>query len=144
MAEKFKIQFPVGDWSDDGHGKCEYYFAWSNKPVQDLREAHFKAKEVLGFDIGSICEDYEQYSVNGNIIDELLERGLMDEDEAETAADFYDSDSLVKLWVRCLIHIDPTLEIELFEPENDYQTINFYGYDDKQRHLSTPGYGLFD
>jgi len=58
------IRFPIGDWSDDGHGKCEYFMIKSSM-----------------------------------------------------------------------------LELERIEPE--YEDINFYGSDDKNKHLKTPGYGIF-
>lgn len=32
-----RIRFPIGDWSDDGHGQCDYYFANTDKNTQDVR-----------------------------------------------------------------------------------------------------------
>lgn len=86
-----KVRFPVGDWSDDGHGNCDYYFATTNKTTQDIREAHFKCNEIYGFDIG-------------NKIDSELK-------------------------------LSPVIE--------EYEDINFYGRDNKLRHLNTLGMVYF-
>ena len=32
---------PIGDWSGDGHGHCEWFTVRSNKPLEDVRKAHF-------------------------------------------------------------------------------------------------------
>jgi len=39
---RYLVQFPVGDWSGDGHNRCDYFFVFSDKPVRDVREAHYR------------------------------------------------------------------------------------------------------
>lgn len=41
MTHQFRI--PIGDWSGDGHGHCDWYTIRSNKPVEAWREAYFKS-----------------------------------------------------------------------------------------------------
>lgn len=45
MTEQYRFTIPIGDWSDDGHGKCEYFQFSSNLPVEEVREAYFVALE---------------------------------------------------------------------------------------------------
>ncbi|KKM90773.1 hypothetical protein LCGC14_1235230 [marine sediment metagenome] len=151
------IRFPVGDWSDDGHGKCHYFIVRSNKPVQELRELHFSCKEKLGFDIGDICRDYEDSELSLDIFDKLQAAGFdiewnsdPDDDEANTKYSRYfaemkeltmDPEEVFNLWTDILKFLDPDLNLELTVVESD--DINFYGFDEKKRHLNTPGYGVF-
>jgi len=145
------IRFPVGDWSDDGHGKCHYFIVRSNKPVQELRELHFSCKEKLGFDIGDICRDYEDSELSLDIFDKLQAAGFDIEWEGEQPeyAKYFDSinarimhtEEVFNLWTDILKFLDPDLNLELTVVESD--DINFYGFDEKKRHLNTPGYGVF-
>ena len=133
---KHLIEFPVGDWSDDGHGKCAYYIIESAKPVQEVREVHFRAPKVCGFNIGDICCEYGEGSLNDYIRCKLEELGfafqVIEEIEHLTSRD------IVNIWVFLLNHVDGSLELSVL----DIPSINFYGYDEKKRHLNTPGYGV--
>ena len=51
----YLTNFEVGDWSEDGHGKCDDFLVFSKRPVQSIREAHFKCKDMYGIKIGKIC-----------------------------------------------------------------------------------------
>lgn len=133
-----KIRFPIGDWSDDGHGKCDYFIASTHMTVQDVREAHFAAPRVLGFDIGDLCRDYCESSINDLTLDKIYE--IYPEFE-DIYAESFTTKTMFDLWIKLLNHIDP--ELNLRSQEEDIENINFYGYDDKGRHLRVPGYGLF-
>ena len=146
LAEKLKetdavhrIKFPIGDWSDDGHGKCGYFMVESDKPVEDVREAHFKSKEVLGFGIGDICKDHEEAELKPEHKEKLEELGynmnVIDDDE------YVETGELIDIWLFLLNHIDKDLNLKT--TKSDIPSISFYGFDDKKRHLETPGYGLF-
>jgi len=50
------------------------------------------------------------------------------------------SEQVLSVWLFLLNHIDPTLRLERTAIPN----IQFYGFDTKNRHLNTPGYGLFE
>ncbi len=132
------IRFPVGDWSGDGHEKCVYFQAESNKTVQEVREIHFSAKEKLGFDIGDICHEYEESEIREDILEALDEAGF----DIQWADDrFMASDSIFKLWIDILMFLDPELKLEPVVA--NFEDITFYGFDEKKRHLSSPGYGCF-
>lgn len=137
-----QIEFPIGDWSDDGHGKCETFLVDSNVSVETLRELHFLAPEQLGFEIGSICQDYGDCTISQEVLAKL--KTFLTEELYEKAAEEYvDAESLCKIWLACLMQIEPTVHLSIV-PTPSRESINFYGHDAKGRHLKTPGYGLFD
>jgi len=151
---EYLIRFPVGDWSDDGHGKCDYFMVRSNKLAQEVREIHFSCPERLGFDIGNICREYEDSDLSLEIFDKLQAAGFDIEwedaksDNQKMCRYFHSSDSramgteeVFHLWIDILQFLDSELELKLEIVE--YEDINFYGVDKKKRHLSTPGYGVW-
>ena len=72
MTNTWKI--PIGDWSDDGHGKCDWFTVKSNFTVEKAREAYFKAVEASGLDIAKeIAHDYEDSGVSERITELLPE-----------------------------------------------------------------------
>lgn len=58
----YTFKLPIGDFSKDGHGMCDWYRIESNYPVEDVREFYFKACEMAGFKFNEVfcsyCEDY--------------------------------------------------------------------------------------
>lgn len=160
------IRFPIGDWSDDGHGKCEYFMVKSNMSVESLRELHFKAPEVIGFDIGKMCSEYEESTLDPDIIKKLIAIGIDPQTyelTGELAVEecWMDEEKLIDIWLDVLKYIDKTIAGTTNDVDNikvgvtpiwleldrikkpDYEDINFYGMDEKNRHLDTPGYGVF-
>lgn len=148
-SELHRIKFPIGDWSDDGHGKCEWFIVESNKPVQAVREAHFDFEKKFKVDIGDICGLYEERNINPDIVDLLKAAGidLQNEkyciytDPAEGRCYPEDLSGLMELWLDCLKTADPQLNLTI--ASDTMPTLNFYGVDNKGRHLNVPGYGLF-
>ena len=136
-----KIRFPIGDWSGDGHGQCEYFIAETNDGVTlaQVREAHFKSKEVLGFDIGDICRLFEESSLTKEQATKLKELNFYDEDIMDSGSLW--TQDIFEIWIFLLNHIDPSLG--LVEAGDSVPEIHFYGKDEKGRHLNTPGYGVF-
>lgn len=133
---KYIIRFPIGDWSDDGHGKCNWFAVESNKPVEDVRESHYACKNAFGFTPGELCHNYEEYYPDGLQVTALILAGI-----AVPHEDEFDSAAILQIWLDMLMKADPTLHLEVV-PDNA-ERINFYGTDEQGRHLSTPGYGLF-
>jgi hypothetical protein len=133
-----RIKFPVGDWSDDGHGKVQDFYAETSHPVETVREAHFMA-EGMGIKVGQICSDYESDTVDEDILHALHEHGIkyddLPVDEGMSPEDVF------TLWIRILNATFPSMD--LTPVENNVPSITFYGYDDQKRHLQSPGYGVF-
>ena len=134
------ITFPVGDWSDDGHGKCDYFIVKSNKSVEELEKIHNSAKEKLGFDIGEICEDYEDFKLSKEIFDNLVKVGfpIMSkeyteyfdyfENSEEIEGMYMSTETLFNLWIGILKFLGENVEIKLIKS-------------DLFCNVNTPGYG---
>lgn len=151
-----EVRFQIGDWSDDGHGKCDSFIVdFHVHDLNRIREAHYKAKEVLGFDIGDLCARYEESTIEGEKLERLFEIGVLSEKKLNEELLEFDRDEqsnivslspdayeMCQIWVDILNHIDPELKGEII-PEDPIPTINFYGVDQQGRHVYTPGYGLF-
>jgi len=135
--EQHRIEFPIGDWSDDGHGKCRNYVVVSNHPVERLREAHFACTDKLGIDIGSMCSEYEEFSITEELQEKLTSLGVDPSLKDDPVR------SLLRIWLELLMKTDPELVLEV-EVEPDLPEIQFYGFDENGRHLQTPGYGMFE
>ena len=139
-----RIKFPIGDWSNDGHGKCDWFLVDSNKTVQAVREAHFLMKEKLGISIEDIAQDYEENEIFGpqaKIFGELGLINLVSYHEEDNVYYIEDSHEMINLWVALLKCVDPTLELTIVD--DLVPTINFYGVDEKKRHIGFVGYGIF-
>lgn len=132
----YKFRMSIGDWSDDGHGKHEDFIIESNHPVDVVREAHFRIKEVTGIDIEDFCCDYEDSSVPKEIENKLKDMGF----EFEYAGTTY-AKEMALLWMFLLQKANPELELKIIN--DDIPNLHFYGCDKKRRHISFVGYGLF-
>jgi len=138
-SQPFVFTLPIGDWSDDGHGKCEWFSVRSNKPLQEVREAHFKGRtEIL--DIEELCSEYEVYSMSA---DELPERAREFFDHPNPDGRIPGSpEGMVQLWIEILSRADPGLRLALISKE-EAPMLPLYGQDEQGRHISHVGYGLF-
>lgn len=138
----YNFRMPIGDWSDDGHGKCTYYTVSSDLPVEDVREAHFAIYEKTGLDIGSICSEYEESSITTELFNDLVILGLdirefdyPHEGEVEVSPE-----GMCHIWITLLNHVEPRLNLKKME---DLPMLPFYGYDNKKRHINQVGYGCY-
>jgi hypothetical protein len=133
MDYSFKIQ--VGDWSGDGHGQCMDYIFKSNKPVEEIREIYFTAKEkypTLSPD--SFCSDYQDYTIPDEVVKQAEELGY------EIDPENFFTDDMAKYTAWFIMLGDSELKLE---ETKAVETLAFYGYDEKNRHINFIGYGLF-
>lgn len=133
-----EFTMPIGDWSDDGHGKCDYFIFKSNKPVEEVREAHFKIRNATGIDISEVCSEYEDAIVKEDVMDKLKQLDFDFEDFEDNCPS---SQGMARMWAFLLQKADTSLTLELVEDKRPM--LIFYGFDSQQRHISGPGYGLF-
>lgn len=135
MAKTYSFLIPIGDWSDDGHGKCDYFQFSSNKPLKAVREAFFKAtRDDVALNPEGFCCDYEDGTVPDEIVEAAAARGFEIDPEnffAEDMADYV-------AWYTTLG--DPSLELKRRKSLN---MLPFYGCDMEKRHIGFFGYGLF-
>lgn len=76
---------PIGDWSDDGHGKCVEYLYAVNKTKEEIIKAYHDSSKLLNmtFDtndwgddkIQLLC-DYQDDKLPANVVKTLLENGF--------------------------------------------------------------------
>lgn len=142
-----KVEFPIGDWSGDGHDRCEYFQYRVNKTVEELREIHFAFEERSQKFLEKLCAKYQDPSMHEHQIEKLMDIGFIS-DETEVSKYVADTNYLswkemADLWLALLKFQEPTLEYEYVEPEK-VPRISFYGFDEKGRHIRFVGYGLFD
>jgi hypothetical protein len=142
MTTEFKFRIDIGDWSGDGHGKCDHFMVSSNKPTKDVREAYFAAKEKLPDTLcpESFVSDYEDYTVPDEVVEAGERAGceLLAALKNQEYQDFHTSDMAdYVLWF--LKQGDPELQLKRIE---DSDSLAFYGEDEKGRHIGFIGYGL--
>ena len=136
FTQRYTFKIPIGDWSKDGHGQCEWYFATANKPVDDVRKTFFKAKKLLPeVDPETFCNQYQDGVLPEKVCKKLKRLGV-------SINKHFDSENMVKIVVWFLNQGDPKLDVVL-EPEDDVPMLPFYGFDSEKRHIGFFGYGLF-
>jgi hypothetical protein len=145
----FKFKLPIGDWSDDGHGKHEDYLIESNKPLEVIRELYFQACEKLGFTLDghhalTPCGDYQDYYFKPETMEALLKFGLniSEEQKEGWVEDGIETEEFCDLVLDFIKTQDPELQLTRIPNEN-FPMFQFYGFDHKQRHIGYFGYGLF-
>lgn len=143
----YSYEFPIGDWSSDGHGKFEKFTVNSPAPIQAIVKAHRSCGKTLEFDIGDICGEYEEYLIDETIMEILKASGIwdwfkdlinddhfFDVNDDEDGFCIQEPELLLQLWITILNFLDPELKLE-------------YHADDKIESLEglvdVPGYGLF-
>lgn len=143
----YVIIMEIGDWSDDGHGKCKSFIFNTNKPVEEIREIHFKMESVFGFTIQSFANEYENKTVSEEYLEVLWQIMTLDQRNMifsvwEEVWSIKSPSGMALLWSLMLMHVDPSLIIKADDPIN-YPTLSFYGIDEQGRHIGFIGYGLF-
>lgn len=145
----YEFKMSIGDWSGDGHSQCKDYNIKSNKPVEQVREAHFKITEVTGINIEEICNEYQECTMPSNIIDKLRELGfdikacgyIDKRDDGDVV--YAEPNGMVQLWCFLLMKADPGLELSIVH-DVSIPTLHFYGCDSNKRHIGFVGYGCFE
>lgn len=145
-----KFKLPIGDWSDDGHGKQEIFVVETNKEIEYIREMYFQACNKLGFQLDghhelSPCAEYEDSLIKPETIKALRNFGLKisEEEEKQWTTEYVQYKELCKLVLDFIKTQDEAIEFYII-PEDDMPQFQFYGYDEKKRHIGYFGYGLFD
>jgi hypothetical protein len=130
---KYSCKMPVGAWGYWGHKRHEYYHISCNRTLNEIRDVHFSCIDVLGFNIGEICGNYQESEVDDEIAKKLEAVKIYVPEEPGP-------DEIFKLWMDILQYIDRQLKYEIVDPPD----IAFVGKDTKGRTFDAPGYGVFD
>jgi len=143
-----KFQLPIGDWSGDGHGQCEWFTVESNKPLEEVREAHYKAVK-LPLNIEEFQSEYLSDPVSEEEVQAIRDCGLdpncyLEEHDAEDLPikewRVINIAAMAQLWIDLLMKADAGLKLTLALKAD---MLPFYGYDSSGQHISQVGYGLF-
>lgn len=144
---KFKIA--VGDWSDDGHGKCDYFMVETDcESIEGIRELYFRIKEKFDLDISEIAKYYGCNEMDVDDYNLLVDLGFCPkEDNFEIIDSDYigilETEAIAEIIVFMLNKLDTGYKFNLVS-ESEVPMLQFWGFDDKKRHLSVGGYGLFE
>jgi len=138
-TQRHAFRIPVGDWSGDGHGKCDYIDATAAKPIGDVREAYFAAKAKVPALIHpeSFCEAYEDSSVPDDVAAALRAAGAPLPEDLE---DGFGGDAMAAIVAWFINQGDPACDVRL--DGNPPPMLPFYGCDEQNRHIGFIGYGL--
>lgn len=137
----YQFWMTIGDWSSDGHGRNENFLISASAPVEQVREAHFRIKEVTGIDIENICSKYGEDEVDAETAEILKRMGFLFENRSGMGDGILSTEEMAKLWLFLLQKADDELELALIE--NDTPYLHFSGVDQQGRHIGSVGYGLF-
>lgn len=144
---KYYWILPIGDWSEDGHGHCSTYIVESEYPVENIREAYFKACEHYHLDFSNyLCADYMDGDIWPSQKQFFKNIGIdVDKIRKEHYDNFGGSKSFIsfKSYIRILFEFiklgAPIGELKLIElPSFQYMGTNSDG-----KHIGNLGYGLF-
>jgi hypothetical protein len=147
------IEFSIGDWSNDGHGKEQTFIILCNKTSEELREIYFAACDKLKIRLDGHekklkfpvpCEDYEDGKFSVELYNYLVENGVKmpkfkELEEGAQNGNYFPSTTEFLAVVLALIQWgDKSIVFDLLKPE----VFHFYGFDKKKRHIGYFGYGL--
>lgn len=142
MSHKFKL--PIGDWSNDGHGRCDYYFVESNVSAEDLVPIYIAMDEA--YNISSQVNEYSESKLDDDYIQFMVKLGLEPKDYITDFLDPYiNSRELAQLILDLLMRFDQGLSLRFSEDIPEFN--NWLGHKvtgKKGSVLSLPGYGLFE
>lgn len=132
---EYSFDLQIGDWSNDGHGRCETFKIKSNKPVREVREVYYRVKTVTGVNLEKICKYNNESRMEDEVIEKLIKLGFFNklyfEEDAEYTVDdiahYISTDDFAELFIFLLNLVDDTLHLEL-ELENKDDTFHFYGF----------------
>lgn len=139
--KEHQFRLAIGDWSGDGHGKSKDFLVSSNVPVERVREAHYKIKDVTGVDIENICSEYGEDEIDEETVAILKNMGFQFENSTGMGDGIVNVTEMAHLWIFLLQKADPVLELEVVQ--DDIPRLQFYGFDNLKRHIGGVGYGLF-
>ena len=162
-----KIKIPVGDWSDDGHGKCKDIIIESNLPMEALQQGYKDSCKLTGLSFNHnqdytglnlkwdhpeykdrhIATEYQSSTISRLAEKILLEHGIdvwegFDDAEfdPEDLAPIDDTSHFVELLMAFIELSVPGLEYSIVKQE-DIPALNGYWNDNLNVQF---GYGLFD
>lgn len=79
----YVYQIVIGDWSDDGHGKCDHYTVETSHNMTEIQEAYLKAVNACGVSLHrnskanyELCSEYQDNTIPEEAEERLTELGV--------------------------------------------------------------------
>lgn len=141
----YDFDIPIGDWSNDGHGKYEYFQATASKPFKDVCFAFKAAKVKLGWSPEQICSEYEEMQITDEDVQFLKDNGYTEAIEEGFEDDFH-QEELAEVICWFINQGDPDINVKLIPKDNQRPILRNWDYCDivKDREgLDSFGYGMF-
>ncbi len=160
-----KVRLTIGDWSNDGHEKSEYFIYSVNKDVTELREAYKNSCKLTGVQFNHsenytglaeldekmcICVQYEENQPSKKAVDALKAHGIdvdkyFDDIDEEEGTGSFNPEGLAEVIMEFIKLSIPDLQFEeaSFKKSkvNRIPPINGWWIDELNVSF---GYGLFD
>lgn len=133
------ITFTMCDPSGDGSGLKEDWTICANHSGKEIDKALKKWAKELGCDVQKMCSDYEDNVIDGEVLDILIEQGIIKTEYLEEDPDgekrYYvdGDDDFVSIAMEMVKHFIPDFEWERYYIPNEEQSFQLEG----------AGYGLF-
>lgn len=146
-----KVKLNLGDWSEDGHGKCDSLILEVNKDVSEIRQGYKDSCKLVGVQFNHnenyaglqrtsrtplhIWTEYEDSYISEEAMECLIESGLF-KDEEEYCQKYEDyPERLIMDFIKLSL---PDLEYEFLDDE--IPSINGFWNDELNCQI---GYGLY-
>lgn len=146
VKTKHIFKIVIGDWSGDGHSQADDYHVESNKPVEAVREAYFAAKAKLPKQLcpEEFCNRYEEGALPDEVFKLMAKHGFKVEVDCVTdeGTDYVFHGEHMAEYVQWFCQQgDPGLVLK--PVLNEIPMLQFYGFDEKKRHIGQFGYGMY-
>ena len=115
------IRLDMGDTSYDGHEKTDSFLLHSSLNPDELQAAYIKGSEIIGFELDSQCQDYQEYKIKPEVKIGLMQYLGWLAAECEE----FDTDSYVEVYLGIVALGDPSFQCEPLAPD---KTIDIGGY----------------
>lgn len=98
-----QFRIPIGDWSNDGHGHCDYYTVQCNKSSAEFDKAfRLAAKKFSKLNPSNFCDRYQDSRVPEHIVEALANaqqyRILLGFDETYKVPEDFEEKSIGMYW----------------------------------------------
>jgi len=134
-------QLPIGDWSHDGHGHCEWFTVTSDASAKEIFAAyHDSVKLHPDIDPDKICNEYGENIIDPDILEKIIAAGFNGFTHSED--DGVDTDQFVEYVVWFINLGKPSVNLTLIPKDHSNELINWTA---QKEGTTFPGfgYGLF-
>jgi len=135
-----KFKLPIGDWSKDGHNQCDFFVVNSNVEFDVIVTAYMAMDEE--YKLSDQCSEYENYKLTEQFMEFMRTKNLDPGDYAMDNDGSIDPAEMAQLLIDLMMKHDSELELTIIQ-DNEMPMLSNWAAG-KGKHLSLPGYGLFE